>query len=163
MKTLFRVLIVLLLLFSLPANAQTVYTPKHAKASLQVLTDKIKVGKNGKACFQFKITPFEDYVIYSLKEKNGAPISIKTPKLDGFVFGLPKEYPLPEKLYDDGFETDVYIHKSSSTITIPVRVNTKVITSKQQEIEIVASFQTISYKKGHAFNDEISLKFYIFK
>lgn len=163
MKGFWRVLSLLFVLFPIAVTSQTVYSPKQAKASLQVVKDKVKVGKNGKAFLQFKITPFEDYVIYSLKEKNGAPISIETPKLNGFVFGLPKESPPPKKHYDDAFEADVYVYDITTTISIPINIERKFITTKQQEIEIVVSFQTISNEKGQAFFEEIPIKFHIIK
>lgn len=152
---------VCVLLLPICVNAQTVYQPQNAKATIQVLKDKVKVGKNGKALLQLTISPIEEFCIYSLKEKNGSPITIDLPELNGVKFGKPSESPNPKKIYDEGFEEYVFIHEKTTTLNIPVTVNSNIVKKKRIEIEVTIAFQSISYSKGMAVYDFVPVKFII--
>lgn len=149
------ILTVLLLSFCFSiANAQTSYTPQRSKATVKVLTDKIKAPVGGEAKFRFSITPNKDWYTYGLKETNGLPISVKAPSIKGISFGKPSESPKPKKVFDEGFEADVYKHTSTVTITIPVKVdkNQKIGTKVKATLEL--TFQTCSNVTGQCVNDD---------
>jgi len=149
------ILSVLLLSFCFSiANAQTSYTPQRSKATVKVLTDKIKAPVGGEAKFRFSITPNKDWYTYGLKETNGLPISVKTPSIKGISFGKPLESPKPKKVFDEGFEADVYKHTSTVTITIPVKVDKNQKIGIKEKASFELTFQTCSNVTGQCVNDD---------
>lgn len=149
------ILTVLLLSFCFSiANAQTSYTPQRSKATVKVLTDKIKAPVGGEAKFRFSITPNKDWYTYGLKETNGLPISVKTPSIKGISFGKPLESPKPKKVFDEGFEADVYKHTSTVTITIPVKVDKNQKIGIKEKASFELTFQTCSNVTGQCVNDD---------
>lgn len=149
------ILTVLLLSFCFSiANAQTSYTPQRSKATVKVLTDKIKAPVGGEAKFRFSITPNKDWYTYGLKETNGLPISVKTPSIKGISFGKPLETPKPKKVFDEGFEADVYKHTSTVTITIPVKVDKNQKIGIKEKASFELTFQTCSNVTGQCVNDD---------
>lgn len=148
------ILTVLLLSFCFSiANAQTSYTPKAAKATVKVLTDKIKAPVGGETKIRFSITPNKDWYTYGLKETNGLPISVKTPSFKGISFGKPTESPKAKKIFDEGFEADVYKHTSTVTITLPVKIDKNTKIGSKQNVIISIDFQTCSNATGNCISE----------
>jgi thiol:disulfide interchange protein len=154
------ILTVLLLSFCFSvANAQTSFAPKSAKATVKMLTDKVKAPVGGEAKIRFSISPIKDWYAYGLKETNGMPISIKTPSIKGISFGKPSESPKAKKVYDDGFEADVYKHTSTVTITVPVKIDKSIKIGSKSPATIKLDFQTCSNITGQCIPEaDLELK-----
>lgn len=143
------ILVVLFLSFCFSiANAQTSYAPKAAKATVKVLTDKVKAPVGGEAKIRFSITPNKDWYAYGLKETNGSPIVVNKPSIKGISFGKPSESPKPKNVYDDGFEADVYKHTSTVTISIPFKIDKSYKIGSKQTVTFKVDFQTCNNISG---------------
>lgn len=153
----FQIILVCIFLLPCCVKSQTVYQPKQAKATIQVLKDKVKVGKNGKASVKFTITPFKDWYVYSIKEENGMPISVESSNEELFTIGKLSELPKPSVIFDEGFEASVYKHFSPVTITVPIKFSKKANLQRVKNIELVVHFQTPSNLYGSCINESLPI------
>jgi len=152
----FQIIIVVVVVVVLPfgVKAQTVYQPQNAKATIQVLKDKVKVGKNGKGTVKFTIIPNKDWYVYSIKEVNGMPINVESSIEDLFTIGKLTETPKPTKEFHEVFEADIFKHFSSVTITAPIHFNKKAKLKSIKNFELIVQFQTASDVSGSCITDE---------
>lgn len=153
----FQILLVCIFLLPFAVKTQTVYQPKHAKATIQVLKDKVKVGKNGKATVKFTITPKKDWYVYSIKEENGMPISVESSNEELYSIGKLTENPTAKSYYDEGFEANVYRHFSPVTIIVPIKFSKKANLKSVKNIELIVHFQTPSNLYGSCINESLPI------
>lgn len=163
MKYLVRAFVVFLLLLPITVSAQTKYVPKHAKASIQILNDKVTANKKGEATVKFTITPEKDWYVYTIHEKNGLPITVTSSNEELFTIGILLEHPKPKKELDEGFETYVYKHFLPVTITVPIKFSKNTKITKNQNLELNISLQTLSNLDGRAISEELPITIKVVK
>ena len=157
MKYHVRAFVVFLLLLPITVSAQTKYVSKQVKASIQVLNDKITVNKKGEATVKFTITPNKDWYVYSILEKNGLPITVSSSNEELFTIGKLQEHPKPKKELDEGFEAYVYKHFLPVTITVPIKFSKNTKITKNQNLVLNISLQTLSNLFGAAISEELPI------
>lgn len=152
-------IIIVVVVFLLPfgVKAQTIYQPQNAKATIQVLKDKVKVGKNGKGTVKFTIIPNKDWYVYSIKEVNGMPITVESSNEELYTIGKLTETPKPTVDYDEGFEANIYRHFSPVTITVPIQFSKKANLKSVKNIELIVHFQTPSNLYGSCINESLPI------
>lgn len=154
MRLFFQLLVFCVFLLPFGVNAQTIYKTEHSKTSIQVLMDKVKVGKNRKGTVKFTIIPNKDWYVYSIKEENGMPITVESSNEELFTIGKLSESPKPTVDYDEGFEVNVYKHFTPVTITVPIHFSKKANIKSVKNIRLLVGFQTPSIVSGVCISDE---------
>ncbi len=156
---LFFATICLLAIPSSMLQAQEWKNMNRVKAKFRVVKPIIQAKAGEKIFVEVEVEPFEEWYIYSVKERNGVPATMLL--LDMTVAeDLPptKETPPPTESYDEAFDDEAFKHYKQVTFTQVITLKKKLRKGKYN-VEMTLQIQTCNNTTGQCVKDEMPIRY----